>query len=390
MKKIVAIILALSMCLCLSISASAETSLTEEEMIEKNRLYHLAIDWFEGVYDASCHGDFYFDNNGDLVLNIVPEKFTSKMKEDLDRCNQVLCKNYLTKNGIRIAEVKYTLDELNLFYNALIAYYKTEGFCCISLDTVSNKISVELPNSLPRPQNIFSSSSVPFDAIRFSYTENSRFVSSEINNINKSEFLDNSISPHAISVSVRPGTMGYSGGLGCTMSWGIKYQGMYCYLYAGHGVEQGNSIFYNEVNIGKAVYKKTSENLDCALIARADSSKTISNILPNGSTLSYSTPKRNYKANDTVWMYGATSARRSGTITSISSGVYTDKGYITDVILASYHGYPGDSGAPIFYSSSEGRTPLGIHSAYSDRNNCSAIIKLHNILDATGGVLYDF
>lgn len=49
MKKIVAIILALSMCLCLSISASAETSLTEEEMIEKNRLYHLAIDWFEGV-----------------------------------------------------------------------------------------------------------------------------------------------------------------------------------------------------------------------------------------------------------------------------------------------------------------------------------------------------
>lgn len=65
------------------------------------------------------------------------------MKEDLDRCNQVLCKNYLTKNGIRIAEVKYTLDELNLFYNALIAYYKTEGFCCISLDTVSNKISVE-------------------------------------------------------------------------------------------------------------------------------------------------------------------------------------------------------------------------------------------------------
>lgn len=40
--------------------------------------------------------------------------------------------------------------------------------------------------------------------------------------------------------------------------------------------------------------------------------------------------------------------------------------------------------------SSDGRTPLGIHSAYSKTSQYSAVIKLHNILDTTGGVLYDF
>ena len=47
MKKIIAIFLIVSMCLYLSVPASAETSLTEEEMMEINRLYHLVIDWFE-------------------------------------------------------------------------------------------------------------------------------------------------------------------------------------------------------------------------------------------------------------------------------------------------------------------------------------------------------
>lgn len=387
MKKIIAIFLIVSMCLYLSVPASAETSLTEEEMMEKNRLYHLVIDWFESKYDASCHGDFYFDHNGDLILNIVPEKFTSKMKEDIYKCNQMLQRNILTKKGIRTVEVQYTLKELYSFYNTLLDYYKTEGFYCISIDTINNKISVELPNSIPRIKNISTSSNIPSEAVHFCYKESGGFT---IKKAADRYLCDNNISTRATTVNVRPGTTGASGGSGCTMSWGIKYQGKYCYLYAGHGVELGNSVFYNGINIGKAIYKKTGGSPDCALIERADSAKSISNLLPNGDTLSYAAPKRNYKANDIVWMYGASSARRSGTIQRISAGVYTDEGYLSDVILASYTGASGDSGAPVYYGSSDGRTPLGIHSAYSKTSQYSAIIKLHNILDTTGGVLYDF
>lgn len=115
MKKFLAIILSLSLCQCLFPSAYAESILTEEDMMEKSRLYHLAIEWFDARYDETMDGDFYFDDVGDLVLNVVPEKFTSEMESDLAKCNEALSQNPLTKNGIRTVEVKYTLAELRAF-----------------------------------------------------------------------------------------------------------------------------------------------------------------------------------------------------------------------------------------------------------------------------------
>lgn len=366
-------------------SAYAESILTEEDMVEKSRLYHIAIEWFDARYDETMDGDFYFDDAGNLVLNIVPEKFTLEMKNDLEKCNEFLSKNALTKSGIRTVEVKYTLAELKTIQKKMVDYFKIEGFNSIDLDTINNQIVVHLPESLPHPRKALFSTEIPVDAITIVYEENGEYTSGKENLSTMESSVD--VSPLATYTNVVPGTAGYNGGGYCTFSWGLQYKGKYCYLFAGHGADVGDSIFYNGQNIGKTIYSKVDGRLDCAIVERFDSYKTISSFLPNGSRLPYSSPKRDYKANDTIWMYGARSARRSGVIESCSSTVYYDGHYISDIILATYYGTHGDSGAPVYYSNT---APLGIHVAYSGNLNRACVVKLHNIIDETGASLYDF
>lgn len=330
-------------------------------------------------------GDFYFDDVGDLVLNVVPEKFTSEMESDLAKCNEALSQNPLTKNGIRTVEVKYTLAELRAIQEKVVAYFKPEGFNSIDLDTINNRVVAHLPESLPRPRKALLAADIPMDAVAMVYEENGEFTSGKESLLKAESSAD--VSPLATYTNVVPGTAGYNGGGYCTFSWGLQYKGKYCYLFAGHGASVGDSIFYDGQNIGKTIYSKVDGKLDCAIVERLDSYKTIGCFLPNGSRLPYNSPKRDYKANDTIWMYGAQSASRSGIIESCSSVVYYDGHYISDTIKATYYGTHGDSGAPVYYSNT---APLGIHVAYSESLNRACIVKLHNIVDETGASLYDF
>ena len=125
------------MCLCLSISASAESvsHLSDEILVEKCRLYHTEIDSFNESFDESLHGDFFFDENCDIYLNVVPEKFTSEMVAYISESNKRLMKNPLTQKGIQIVKVKYTLEELKEIHNKAIEYFSPYGLSGSGIDT---------------------------------------------------------------------------------------------------------------------------------------------------------------------------------------------------------------------------------------------------------------
>lgn len=394
MKKIIACVLVAVLCLALPVYAEgkAPQTLSEEAFLEKNHLYHEVIDLFDEKYDETTHGDFYFEENGDAVLNVVPEKFTLEMKADLEKYNAELRKNPLTANGIRIKEVKYTLAELKEIQNSIERYFEPREFYSIGIDTIHNKVEVCLPEELPGPRKAVTDRIAPLDAVTVIYDDDKQFFTGE-EPAKKDSTLQNEIMPLAVAKEVRPGMKGYNAGPNsyCTFSWGVKRQGKLGYLYVAHGVSQGDNVFYDSVNIGKVTYTHLGDGVDCAFIERADSSKTINRKLPNGFLLTYSEPYTDYKNGDVVKMYGAVSGYKNARITDTTKILsYPDgKTRIYNVITASYTGQPGDSGAPVWYPGRDGDQPLGLHVGMTVEGE-AGIIPLVRILNYAGMTLADF
>lgn len=396
MKKIIACVLVAVLCLALPVYAEGKAPqiLSEEAFLEKNHLYHEVIDLFDEKYDETTHGDFYFEENGDAVLNVVPEKFTLEMKADLEKCNAELRKNPLTANGIRIKEVKYTLAELKEIQNGIERYFEPREFYSIGIDTIHNKVEVCLPEELPGPRKAVTARIAPLDAVTVIYDDDKQFFTGE-EPAKKDSALQNEIMPLTVAKEVRPGMKGYNAGPNsyCTFSWGVKRQGKLGYLYVAHGVSQGDNVFYDSVNIGKVTYTKLGSGVDCAFIERADSSKTISRKLPNNSFLTYNTPMREfeYKAGNPVKMYGSVSGLRSGTIVELNQTLsYPDgKTTITGAVTVSYTAQPGDSGAPVWRPDADGDRPIGIHAGMRE-DGVAAFVLLDRILSYAGMTLYDF
>ena len=396
MKKMIACVLVAVLCLALPVYAEGKASqiLSEEAFLEKNHLYHEVIDLFDEKYDETMDGDFYFEENGDAVLNVVPEKFTLEMKADLERYNAELRKNPLTANGIRIKEVKYTLAELKEMQNSIERYFEPSEFYSIGIDTIHNKVEVCLPEELPGPRKAVTARIAPLDAVTVIYDDGKQLSLGE-QPVRKDSTLQNGIVPYAIAKEVRPGMYGYSSGTASasTFSWGVKLRGEIGYLYIGHGINKGENVFFDGVNIGTVTEQKLGDDVDYSFIKRADSTKTISRRLPNGFSLTYNAPYTNYKGGEVVKMYGAASGFKSGVITSTAKDFsYPDgKTVVHNVIIASYIGQTGDSGAPAWRSDSKkGDSPLGLHIGITKDGKSAGIVPLVRILNQTGMTLYDF
>lgn len=383
MKKIIATILIISMCLCLSVSASAEniSDLSDEILTEKCRLYHIEIDPFNELFDESMHGDFFFDENCDIYLNVVPEKLTSEMVAYISESNRRLMKNPLTQKGIQIVKAKYTLKELKEIQNKAIKYFSPYGLSGSGIDISTQEIEIEL-TTLFTPT--FSSENFDY---QYRNILNIKYAGTlqQTEHKSTSNTIGNESLPNSVAIKVNPATLGYSGGMGATFSWGVRYNGKTCYLFCGHNMTKGNAVFSNGVNVGNIVNIFLGGVLDCSFIERADSAKSIGIYLPNGRQLPYGTPSTNYKYNELINMYGGVTGHTTGRIKIVSGTSGVGLTTIRDVIKADLSSRSGDSGAPIYNSA-----PIGILSGWESASGYSIIIPLKNIVSGTGMSLAPF
>ena len=371
------------MCLCLSISASAESvsHLSDEILVEKCRLYHTEIDSFNESFDESLHGDFFFDENCDIYLNVVLEKFTSEMVAYISESNKRLMKNPLTQKGIQIVKVKYTLEELKEIHNKAIEYFSPYGLSGSGIDTSTQEIEIELETLFTPTFSVGNFDHQYRNILNIKYAGTPQ----QVDRNNTSSVIKNEIALNAIAIEVSPATLGYSGGMGATFSWGVRYNGKTCYLFCGHNMTKGNFVFSNGVNIGNIVNTFLGGVLDCSFIERADSTKSIGIYLPNGRQLPYGTPSTNYKYNEIVNMYGGITGHTTGRIKVVSGTSGIGLTTISDVIKADLSSQSGDSGAPIYNSA-----PIGILSGWESSSGYSIIIPLKNIISKTGMSLSPF
>ena len=119
MKKVISLILVIAILCTFSVSAE-ERSLTLEECIQKEAAYSQILKEFRERFSEELHGEFFFDENSDLHLNVVPEKMTDEMKAFLKEQDQLLRESKLTPNGIILEEVSFTLAQLNEINDRII------------------------------------------------------------------------------------------------------------------------------------------------------------------------------------------------------------------------------------------------------------------------------
>lgn len=146
--------------------------------------------------------------------------------------------------------MSYTYAELKAFKRKVTAKVQKEGFNYVEIDTSGNRIIANIPSDLPQPYIMPAEEGVPSAVVKVVIGKSKAEQKLENLEITK----DTPIAPTATAVDVKPATAGHSNGLRSTMSWGVKYNGKYCYLFTGHGTSSGSSVFYNGVNIGKTIF----------------------------------------------------------------------------------------------------------------------------------------
>lgn len=150
MKKMISLILAIAILGTLSVSAE-ERTLTEEERIQKQTAYKPMIREFRERFSEEMHGEFFFDENKDLHLNVIPEKMTDEMKTFLAEQDRLLRSSKLTPNGIILEEVSFTLAQLNEINDRIIKGldWNKAGVNAVGVDIKKNCVSIGVndPNS---------------------------------------------------------------------------------------------------------------------------------------------------------------------------------------------------------------------------------------------------
>lgn len=390
MKKLISLILVIAILCTFSVSAE-ERTLTLEECIQKETAYNQTLKEFRERFSEELHGEFFFDENSDLHLNVVPEKMTDEMKAFLKEQDQLLRESKLTPNGIILEEVSFTLAQLNEINDRIIKGldWNKAGVNSVGVDIKRNCVSIGVndPNSRSLRAAV-SLSDYPEGSVVIEKTEPFMMGLGGPEE-ERAEAEDSDATPYAYAKEVLPGRKLHIGSNNYwTSSWGVLYQGKKCYLMAGHNNNLNENVFYDGVNIGKIIFTRVGSGLDCALIERADSAKTMGRTLPNGYALTYAEIKQEFAVGQTVTMHGATSGTRTGRITLLNRTInyVTINKTVGGVIIADYSAALGDSGAPVVCES----RPLGIQIGVGVNNSYTAILPLKSIVTELGISLYDF
>lgn len=189
------------------------------------------------------------------------------------------------------------------------------------------------------------------------------------------------ISSRAVPVSLKGGdwlqnsnganwsTLGY----GAFQNYGASNQKQ-GYVTCGHGYTQGQAVYVNGSKIGTARSVAISQGLDITFI---ESAITYAGQKNNRTASIYGNPI----AGETVYMYGAKSGSRTGTISSTNikgtwSGTHGST-YHTDLFSFNFPSQKGDSGSALVSKTSSGKLKLvGLNLGmwYEDNDSDEALV----------------
>ena len=163
------------------------------------------------------------------------------------------------------------------------------------------------------------------------------------------------------------------------------------FVTAGHNNSLSMGVYYNDEFIGSILKRAYANNgsVDAAFVYIANSDYTASNtLIDNKGSLVAGAYMSNFVVNQNVGISGAVTRYSTGKITLSSVDINTEDGKLTDLVRASYRSHQGDSGGVVFAIKDSSKYVSGINVMGVDGENTNFYVKVTNIKNAFGVVLY--
>ena len=289
-------------------------------------------------------GGMYINQNGNLVVNIVNSdnstQTTTLSLEYLNKSKSLQLDNSIIKNY-----VEYSYEDLENVNQTIIDYFITNGvtnsnFISNYIDTISNKVIVELKDISVDEQQKFKNEVVDSEMIEFKQGErvNLKATYKAGAEISTSGSAYNSSGAYMLVNKY------------CSIGFRAKYNGTNGYVTAGHcfGFMDYNINLSATASYGTFVKRVYNQSMDAAFIS---SSHTISNNLQNpGYQASFiNTTGSNYFTTGTAVGSAGYNGYKSGLISSLNYSTTDENGYYhTNLVKTNFSVVQGDSGGPVF------------------------------------------
>lgn len=385
-----------------SVSADSSDIIGNDRSIKQKICLEEYEDLLLSLYSEESKDVDYPDEYGGIYYDSESEMVTICLT-DLDSSNYY--KDFFKKSDIEFKEVEYNLDELNETYEYISDHMLQNNVTVSCVSEKTNTVEVAVQSDEDKEKLISFVKNNGFDSDLISFRKNQAPIEQDFVEFSTSdEATDNrNISTNNYAYSGSKLYCGYNnnsyyyfrGTIGVnaydpnTNSYGI--------ITAGHVADSTCSSYCNSsyvsFNNNSNVTALFSGNCDAAFIPfNSNNTFVASSSLRNGNitTCVYDTQPivSPYMVGIDVVKYGATTGRKEGTITSLSTSVtYANNVVINDVIEYDMERAGGDSGAPmgIEYTNGNGLYFMGVHSGGSG-TTCYAT-KLRNIENDLGVVI---
>jgi hypothetical protein len=335
-------ILSLMLCLTLLMSSVGFVSASDNtgEQIYDQHSSVLLLEKFLEKYDASEYGGAFIDDDGHLVIRLLP----SDNAEQIEYIYSIQVGNDdLNGSIVECQTAQHSLKYLVDIVDILTPHLVDLGVLGAGTDEKNNCVVIDAPTS---------------------DTESIASIRTGVMNILSDAGLDVDDSTIAINecegLSVQatstynPGSSingAYTLGWGATLEYGT-YSGQTVFLVPGHAVSLGSTISFGTTTIGSVIARQFGGLYDFAYVLNSNG-HSVSSTLPNGTTLplgAYASPPQGLS----VTAYGATSHLQTGTILLTNYSDTVNGTALTGMFKTSYKAVVGDSGAPVWNGSAIG------------------------------------
>ena len=358
----------------------SETQITDKHFdavftdeLLKNNLYQAEIaqkidniikSYYVGTY-PSYYGGMHISNNSlNLIIRIVEKNIPQKNTEEHAVYREIIGLN----KSIKVEYVKYSYNELNEIYNALVDYTYSPGkinnLASFYIDGINNKIAIELLNNSSVEQD---KATGIFKKALVSAKTNSRLIE------NYSELINFSENNYEFTANLKPGGYINNGSGGCSMGFRVKYNGKAGYMTAGHCFRSKNLGY--EINTGTLKVKNFTNggNYDYAFVETNSSwtpTNTLATYKAGYTTLAAVTYCPYISEGQAIGKSGDYTGYGGGYIYSFNATLcdtYTGE-CIHNLVKSTLGTAPGDSGGPVYTMRSDsqgGPIAIGIISGGS-------------------------
>lgn len=302
--------------------------------------------------DKQSYGGMYLDDNGNLNILTTNNEQTSEIVNECKYADQ----------SVIFRNAKYSRKEIEDVYNSLIPQMQALGITDMGIDDINNCVTIgiyQLDNMDKQARNELEQSI-------------HNFAKSDCINIVNDATKSHDQTQYTVLNGCGLNNYSDSFSLCMGVSWTDNGTQKYGFLTAGHALSVGQSAYYGnqQTLMGKCVnsIQNASLGVDAAVIQSSTSPNTFkpTNQFTDGSTYDMAAGNSGGKfpVGTNVTLYGATSAKITGTITNTD---WTDSSGYAHVVKTSYISKGGDSGgavkASLNYQGTTYNYIIGIHRA---------------------------